>query len=71
MGHGSLPFFENCCLIEHRSTVNGSVATLAEQPLALYVNFVRNVRLLGRSPAIPTGNTKQYQIVAYLMVYKL
>jgi hypothetical protein len=47
MGHGSLPFFENCCLIEHLSSVNGSVATLAEQPLALYVDVVRSGRLAG------------------------
>jgi hypothetical protein len=53
MGHGSLPFFESCCLIEHRPTVNGRGAALAEQPLALYVEFVRSGPLAGRSPAVP------------------
>jgi hypothetical protein len=53
MGHASLPFFESCCLIEHRGTVNGSVAALAEQQLALYVDLVRSVGLSGGSRSLP------------------
>jgi hypothetical protein len=47
-------FLRTCCSIEHRSIVEGSVVTLAEQPLALYVDVVCGALLAGRSRAIPT-----------------